>query len=87
MRPRAVIGLAVAAGFVGFVAHTAAATQCPMRELGACAKVHVLLTRARAPEPVPPVMLALVQPMRGHALGAGDRAEVGLRIAAVEARR
>jgi hypothetical protein len=85
MRPRAVIGLAVAAGFVGFVAHTAAATQCPMRELGACTKVHMLLARTRAPEPAPPVMLALAQPMRGHGLGE-DRTGVGLRMAAVETR-
>ncbi len=87
MRPRAVIGLAVAAGFVGFVAHTAAATQCPMRELGACAKVHMLLTRARAPEPAPPVVLALVPAMRGHVPRDNDRPEVGLRVAAAEAHR
>lgn len=84
MRPRAVIGFAVAAGFVAFVAHAASATQCPMREPGACAKVHMLLTRPRVPQQVTPDMLALVQPMRGHALGASEGNDAGLRVAAVE---
>lgn len=86
MRARTVLGLAAAAAFVGFLAHTTAATQCPMREIGPCAKAHALIMRTRAPAPPAPIMLALAAPMRGGA-PLGDGAGVARRLAAVEVRR
>jgi hypothetical protein len=55
MVTRRVVGAAIAAGFVGFVVQAAAANQCPARDLGACARVHLQMMRPRPIEPAVPV--------------------------------
>jgi hypothetical protein len=60
MRMRRFAGMMLAAGFVVLVVHTAAATQCPAREPGACARVHAMLMQRPA---VGPFALA-TEPMR-----------------------
>lgn len=59
---RGSLGLLALAGYLAFVAHATARTQCPARELGACARVHALLMRGRAPEP----MQMVAAPMSGR---------------------
>ena len=59
---RRLAGVMLAAGFVALVVHAAAATQCPAREPGACARVHALMLHRSAAASV--VELA-TQPMRG----------------------
>ena len=54
MRPRILVGLAVGAGYLGFLTHATAGAQCPARELGPCARVHAMLARRFTPEPVTP---------------------------------
>ena len=64
MTVRSWITVALVAAFVGVLAHTTAATQCPAREQGACAKVHALMlggSRARLQ------VAAIVAPMTAHA--------------------
>ena len=61
MRKRDVVGVLIGAGFVVVVAAVSLATQCPGRELGACARVHLELMRPRSP--MPPAIAA--EPMRG----------------------
>src|SRR3954453_2271078 len=61
---RSWITAAMIAGFVGVLAHTTAATQCPAREEGACAKVHALMLRRS--HPVMQVA-SVVPPMPAHA--------------------
>jgi hypothetical protein len=71
-------GIAAAAGvaaYLAFVAHAAARNQCPARELGACARVHALMTQAHVP--APPVLAAA--PM--SAPRASDAAVAPLRVA------
>lgn len=51
----------LAASFIALVVHVAAASQCPAREPGACARVHAMLMH---PPAVGPVVLA-TRPMRG----------------------
>jgi hypothetical protein len=57
----------VVAGYFGFVAHTTAGTQCPVRELGPCARVHALLLGPPRPAATLPT---IVSPMRARAAGA-----------------
>jgi hypothetical protein len=61
MRIRRLAGLVLAASFVALVVQVAAASQCPAREPGACARVHAMLMR---PPAQAPVVLA-TEPMRG----------------------
>ena len=59
MRTRRLAGMILAAGFVALVIHAADASQCPAREMGACARVHAMLMQR------PPVTVELAtQPMR-----------------------
>jgi uncharacterized membrane protein YoaK (UPF0700 family) len=84
MRARTALAFAVVAGYVGFLAHTTAGTQCPMRTVGPCAAVHALFMRTRRPEPAP-LVVALATPMRGHARPT-DVSTGPLRLAAAGAR-
>jgi hypothetical protein len=61
MRMRRLAGLVVALGFVGIVVHAAAASQCPAREPGACARVHAMLMQRPA---LPATIDLATQPMR-----------------------
>jgi hypothetical protein len=61
MSPRTLFGAAGAFAFVAVLAHTTAATQCPVRTVGPCQRVHELVMRPRA---VGPIVLA-ASPMRG----------------------
>jgi hypothetical protein len=65
MRMRSIVSAALAAGFVAAVVHAAGVSQCPARELGACAKMHLALMRPPAAA-IPLVVVA--EPMRtaGH---------------------
>lgn len=83
MRTRTALAFAVVAGYVGFLAHVTAGTQCPMRTVGPCAAVHALFMRTRAPEPA--AFVALAAPMRGHARPS-DGSTGPLRLAAAGAR-
>ena len=58
MRPRILVGLALVAGYLGFLTHATAGAQCPARELGPCARVHAMLARRFTPEPVTHPMTA-----------------------------
>lgn len=60
---RRLAGMMLTAGFVALVIHAAAASQCPARESGACARVHAMLTQRPA---LPPANVELAtEPMRG----------------------
>jgi hypothetical protein len=62
MRIRRLAGAMLTAGFVALVIHAAAASQCPAREMGACARVHAMLMQ----QPAPPATVELAtEPMRG----------------------
>ena len=61
MPPRTLLGATGALAFVAVLAHTTAATQCPVRTVGPCQRVHELVMRPRV---VGPVALA-ASPMRG----------------------
>ena len=66
MSVRTAAGLLLVAGYLGFVVHTTAGTQCPVRELGPCARVHALLLGPR-----PATTLATIaSPMRARDAGA-----------------
>jgi hypothetical protein len=51
MRARSVLGVAGLVGYLAFLTHATAASRCPARELGACARVHAMLARRFVPEP------------------------------------
>lgn len=80
MTLRSMLGVVAVAGYLAFVGHTTLHTQCPAREMGACARVHELVMRARPPAPV---AIAAV-PMRG---GAAVDEAAPLRLAAAPVRR
>jgi hypothetical protein len=48
MSYRTLVGAVGALGFVAVLAHTTAATQCPVRTVGPCQRVHELIMRPRA---------------------------------------
>jgi hypothetical protein len=80
MTLRSLLGVVGVAGYLAFVAHATAHNQCPAREMGACARVHALMMRARPPAP----MTIAAAPMRA----AADPDETApLRLAAAPARR
>jgi len=58
VRSRSALALGLAAAYAAFLAYTTAGTQCPVRSMGPCARVHQLLARARQEPPptiVPPL--------------------------------
>jgi len=55
------LGPLVAAGFVVFVVHAAAANQCPASALGACARLHLQIMHGRT---VTPPLELVARPMR-----------------------
>jgi hypothetical protein len=61
MTLRGWLGLVVVATYLGVLVHVTAATQCPMRQSGACARVHDLMRGVHAP--AAPAM-AVASPMR-----------------------
>ena len=64
MTRRSWLAVPMVVGFLAVLAHTTAATQCPAREQGACAKVHALMLKPpRVAEPV----TVIAAPMPGHA--------------------
>jgi hypothetical protein len=67
MRPRILVGLAIAGGYLGFLTHATAGAQCPARELGPCARVHAMLARRFVPEPA-----TVVQPMTARTAADAD---------------
>jgi len=78
MSVRTAAGILLVAGYLGFVAHTTAGTQCPMRELGPCARVHALLLGP----PRPATTLATIaSPMRAR-----DAGPLPLRVASAVTR-
>jgi hypothetical protein len=58
MSVRRCFGLVAAVVYVGVLAAATAGTQCPVGDVGGCAKVHALMLRAR-----PPVVIRAL-PMR-----------------------
>jgi hypothetical protein len=78
MSVRTAAGLLVVAGYLGFVAHTTAGTQCPVRELGPCARVHALLLGPPRPATTLPT---IASPMRAR-----DAAALPLRVASAATR-
>ena len=83
MRARTGLVLGVVAGYLFFLAHTTAGTQCPLGQVGPCTKVHALFTEARAPAPARGTVAV---PMRGRG-GVAHEREAPLRPAATPARR
>jgi hypothetical protein len=64
MRMRSIWGGALGTAFVAVVVHAATANQCPARELGACAKMHLALMR---PPPAASPLVLAAEPMRAGA--------------------